>query len=204
MKSNTKLKHILPSKSLGFTLVEFMVCVAIFGVLALVAFPNFQKYRAKARTAEAKIQLAATYTALNTFKMTYGIYHTCLDYMGYNPADEISNRFYSIGFNIIAAISSNAQLTSVTSGLNNTLCPENLAPASNVTYFSAGKKVGIIPLIPAPLSVDTSIGDQSNVANMTFTVGAVGVISFKATSSSTSSRWTINNNKVLTIQSVGY
>ncbi len=40
----------------GFTLVELMVVVAIIGLLSAVAIPNFQKYQARSKTSEAKLQ----------------------------------------------------------------------------------------------------------------------------------------------------
>ena len=40
----------------GFTLAEFMVCLAIVAVLLAVFIPNFKKYQEKARMAQVKSQ----------------------------------------------------------------------------------------------------------------------------------------------------
>ncbi|HEY3490980.1 MAG TPA: prepilin-type N-terminal cleavage/methylation domain-containing protein [Candidatus Deferrimicrobiaceae bacterium] len=51
----------------GFTLIELMIVVAIIGILAAIAIPNFMKFQAKSRTAEAKTNLGAIFTAETSY-----------------------------------------------------------------------------------------------------------------------------------------
>lgn len=69
----------------GFSLIELMIVVAIIGILATVAIPNFSRFQAKARASEARAQLSALYTSQRAFQAEWNGYHSDLVNVGYRP-----------------------------------------------------------------------------------------------------------------------
>ncbi len=51
----------------GFTLIELMIVVAIIGILAAIAIPNFLKYQAKSKQSEAKMNLGSMGTSAESY-----------------------------------------------------------------------------------------------------------------------------------------
>jgi prepilin-type N-terminal cleavage/methylation domain-containing protein len=58
----------------GFTLIELMVVVAIIAFLSTIAVPSFLRYMAKAKRAEAYMNLGAIYTAEKMYWAEHGCY----------------------------------------------------------------------------------------------------------------------------------
>lgn len=58
----------------GFTLIELMIVVAIIGILAAIAIPNFMNYQCKAKQAEAKSNLGSVRTALEAYRAEHDTY----------------------------------------------------------------------------------------------------------------------------------
>jgi type IV pilus assembly protein PilA len=58
----------------GFTLIELMIVVAIIGILAAIAIPNFLQYQMKSRQSEAKTNLQAIKTSEISFQAERGCY----------------------------------------------------------------------------------------------------------------------------------
>jgi type IV pilus assembly protein PilA len=67
------MKKMLNNKK-GFTLIELMIVVAIIGILAAIAIPNFMNYQCKAKQSEAKSNLGAIRTAQEVYFAEKGYY----------------------------------------------------------------------------------------------------------------------------------
>lgn len=71
----------LPSASnpqLGFTLMELMIVVAIIGILAAIAYPNYQRYIIKSKRTDMMSEMHNIAAQIESRKLAQGIYSNAL------------------------------------------------------------------------------------------------------------------------------
>jgi prepilin-type N-terminal cleavage/methylation domain-containing protein len=90
----------------SYTLLELMIVVVIIAFLATIAIPNFMRYLAKAKRAEAYINLGAIYTAEKLYWAEHGCYTNKLSGLngvgwrpeGYAGGGAQEKFYYTYGF----------------------------------------------------------------------------------------------------------
>ena len=83
-------------KQKGFTLIELMIVVAIIGILAAVAIPQYQNYVARAQVAEGLALASGAKTAVAEYRMTTGEWPVDNEEVGLpTDATNISGKYVS-------------------------------------------------------------------------------------------------------------
>ena len=175
-------------KSEGFTLIELMIVVAIIGILAAIAIPNFLKFQCKSKQSEAKTNLSGIFTAEKAFFGEYNTYGTDLISINWQPD---GTPVYLYGWSGGINPASVTGLPSYASGNCNTFVPTVITGSGGATNrFNTGKMKdlgGIALASPSLLGVALS--------GASFTAAAIGDIDTDAAVQV--DLWSIDNTKQL-------
>ena len=195
----------------GFTLVELMIVVAIIGILASIAIPQYAKFQAKARQSEVRIQLGATYTVEQSFAAENNSYTVCLGNVGYNR--DGAKFYYTVGFSD-AAFTAGAAACGPAGGLDcayntyiytagsgwagaGTKCAVTAGAVLTTNFPSniverGGTTVTQALLIAATGVAGTGTGSTPAVSNIAFKITAGGSI---LSGAANIDGWTMDNTK---------
>jgi type IV pilus assembly protein PilA len=201
------IKKTPVQNSEGFTLVELMIVVAIIGILSAIAIPNFQKFQARARQAEAKIALAGIYTAEKGYVVDSNTYSQCLQDVGYQPGG--AKALYTIGWPAAQSTcgSTGALACAQTYPAGNVGGPCNALPVNTIATSGGGiaflaniktntatalTPIGALPAIGAALAPGVT-ATATYITQSTFSVAAAGNIANNLLYDT----WTMTDTKTL-------
>ena len=162
----------------GFTLIELMIVVAIIGILAAIAIPNFLKFQAKSKQSEAKANLGAIFTGEIAYFGEKNAYSS-FDAINWSPSGTPRYHYMLGAFNATKNplnVGAETLFGTATAIANASSWIANL---NNATDNAATLATSVAPVI-------------DNTAS-TFSAGATGKIS----SNTVQDSWTINQKRIL-------
>ena len=131
-------------KQEGFTLIELMIVVAIIGILAAIAIPNFLAYQAKSKQSEAKVSLGAIFTSVVAFQAesnpTTYMPATNVTEIGWGPSGNPRYSFWYYAAGAVARLAPTTGPQAASGGCDATSTTTTLAPLASVTGFTATAK----------------------------------------------------------------
>jgi len=147
----------------GFTLIELMIVVAIIGILAAIAIPNFLKFQAKSKMSEAKTNLGAIYTGQLSY---FGEQNKYSDFNAINWSPSGTPRYhFALGTWAAAVNNDNVNRGAI---IND---PEPTTWTANLNNAVTANNVAVVPTAPGFTDNTFSAGAGGRISTQTYSDG---------------------------------